>query len=405
MAVKERSVHAPGEASIQVCNSSLYTDYAEGPSPGMNKVPLGTSGAIYSGLFQTQVPNTKSVMMECPTGNCTFPSYQSLGFCSKCANITDSLKASSPSSNSMMGQTTYKLPNGFQFTTSLNMPELMNSTALRNLIKLDTTGMATIVNFTAIAGQGYGGEVSATECALYFCVNTYEAAVREGKFTETRTAVSTTSNASSSALDILENFTLTPETCYSNGTRYEKPYKKGQNCTYSVNAFSKLAMANSLQPLLKGKASRFVSNRPDYSSDTIEALYGTQGNYTEINSVFQSLASSLTVNARSKVCSAPVNGTAWTDQSYVHVRWEWLILPGGLVALSLVFMIITIIHTRNQYIWKSSPLALLFSDLQIDAASTMKPDPTLKGMESTSRNMQVWLETTSDGVRLKAVQH
>ncbi|KAJ5408174.1 hypothetical protein N7509_002057 [Penicillium cosmopolitanum] len=403
MAVKERSVHAPGQASIQVCNSSLYTDYGEGPSPGMNKVLLGTSGAIYSGIFQTQTPNSKSIMMECPTGNCTFPTYQSLGFCSKCANITDSLKTS-PSSNSMTGETKFKLPNGFEFTTSLNMPYLINSTALRPLVKLDTEGMATIVNFTAIAGQGYGGSISATECALYFCVNTYEASVRQGKFVETTTAISTTSNASSNPMDSLIDVTLTPEICYSNGTRHEKPYKKGSNCTFAVNAFSKLAMANSLKPLLKGKASRFMSNRPDYSSDTIEALYGMQGNYTDINSVFQSLASSLTVNARSKVCAAPVNGTAWTDQSYVRVRWEWLILPGGLVALSLVFMIITIIHTRNQYIWKSSPLALLFSDLQVDAASTLKPDPTLKGMETTSRNMQVWLETTADGVRLKAVQ-
>lgn len=404
MAVKERSIHAPGQASIQVCNSSLYTDYGEGSSPGLNKVLLGTLGAVYSGIFQTQTPNSNSIMMECPTGNCTFPSYQSLGFCSKCANITDSLTTSSPSSNSMMGQTTYKLPNGFEFTSSLNMPYLINSTALRPLVKLDTKGMATIVNFTAIAGLGYGGSISATECALYFCVNTYEASVREGKFIETTTGVSTTSNASSDPMDVLKDVTLTPDTCYSNGTRYEKPYKKGSNCTFAVNAFSKLAMANSLQPLLKGKASLFVSNRPDYSSDTIQALYGTQGNFTDINSVFKSLASSLTVNARSKVCAAPVNGTAWTDQSYVHVQWEWLILPGGLVALSLVFMIITIIHTRNQYIWKSSPLALLFSDLQVDAASTLKPDPTLKGMETTSRNMQVWLETTADGVRLKAVQ-
>lgn len=305
----------------------------------------------------------------------------------------------------MMGQTTYKLPNGFEFSSSMSMPYLINSTALRNLVKLDTTGMATIVNFTAIAGQGYGSAVSATECSLYFCVDTYEAAVREGKFSEIRTEVSSASNDSASATSALENLALTPDTCISNGTRYQKPYKESQNCTFNVNWLSKLAMGNSLQPLLKGKASLFVSNRPDWSSDTIEALYGMEGNYTDINSVFQSLASSLTINARSKVCNAVVNGTAWTDQSFVHVRWLWLILPGSLVALSLAFLVITIIHTRNQYIWKSSPLALLFSDLQVDEASTMRPDPTLKGMEDTSRNMQVWLETTADGVRLKAVQH
>ncbi|KAJ5599273.1 hypothetical protein N7450_000340 [Penicillium hetheringtonii] len=388
MAIKERSIHAPGQASIQF--------------------PWETAGAIYSGIFQTEGPNSKSVTMECPTGNCTFPKYQSLGFCSKCMNITDSLKISSPSSsssNSMMsmGQSIYKLPNGFELSTSMSMSYLINSTAYRPLVKLDTDEMATITNFTAItAQQGYGGAVSATECALYFCVKTYETSVREGKFTETEIGRATTSN--SSTADVLSNFVVTPDTCYYNGSRYENPRKKGEDCQFSVNAFSRLAMANSIQPLLKGKASLFVSNRPDYTSDTIKALYGTYGNYTEMNNVFQSLASSLTTHARSKVCGSPVNGTAWTDQSYVHVRWIWLALPAAVVVLSLVFLVVTIIHTRNQYIWKSSPLALLFSDLQIDAANTLRPDPTLKGMEDTSRNMQVWLETTADGVRLKAVQ-
>ncbi|KAJ5112561.1 hypothetical protein N7532_000606 [Penicillium argentinense] len=225
MAVKERSIRAPGQASIQVCNSSLYTDYGEGAGPGMNKVPLGTSGAIYSGIFQTQSENSKSVMMNCPTGNCTYPPYQSLGFCSKCANITDLLTESSPS--------------------------------------------------------------PATECALYFCIDTYQASVREGHFTETRTAVSTASNSSNSWKAAGKNIALTPDFCYSNGTRHTKPYNENQNCIYDVNWLSRISMANSLQPLLKGSASRFVSNRPDFSSDTIEVLYGTYGNFNDINSVFQ----------------------------------------------------------------------------------------------------------------------
>jgi hypothetical protein len=66
-------------------------------------------------------------------------------------------------------------------------------------------------------------------------------------------------------------------------------------------------------------------------------------------------------------------------------------------------LVIIILHTRNQYIWKSSPLALLFSDLSIDEDTPLRQDPTLKGMEDTSRNMEVWLETTKEGVTLKAV--
>jgi hypothetical protein len=402
MGIQERSIHASGKSSIQVCNSSLYTDYSEGAGPGMNKVPLSTMGAIYSGLFQEQSPNSKNAMMECATGNCTFSPYQSLGFCSRCSNITDSLKLSKESFGSYSSYN-YKLPNGFSFNTAINTNTMINTTTYKSLIKLDTTDLALIFNFTAISASGYGTppDVTATECALYYCVDTYHAAVNGGVFTEIVTSNNGKSN-SSSEYTFGKNVAITPDTCYVNGTRREN--KDIPECTYEVNYFSTLAMSNSVSPLLKGKGSRPISNRPSWSSDTIEALYGTYGNYTEINSVFESLASSLTTHARSKVCNSIKNGTAWTIQSYVHVRWPWMILPIVLVVLSFVFLVITVFHTRRQYIWKSSPLALLFSDLRIDGDAPLRPDPTLKGMEITSRKMDVYLESSAEGPRLKAVR-
>ncbi|KAJ5087648.1 hypothetical protein N7456_011264 [Penicillium angulare] len=402
MAVKERQVQAPGHSSIQRCNTSTYTDYTEGAGPGMNEVPLVTLGAIYSGLFETQTANSRSIMMDCPTGNCTFQTYQSLGFCSRCANITDSLKLST--SGPMPTELTYNytLPNNFVFSTSVFNMHLMNSTANIPLVKLDTAGSKPIANFTAISAAGYGvpPQISATECALFFCVDTYEASVEGGKFSENRTTYSTSSNASS---NVLENFSLTPDTCYKNGTRIEDPHGNPEDCTYNVNAFSQLSMSNSLSPLLKGTGSLGISNRPDWSPKSLRALYGDYGNFTEINAVFQSLATTLTINARSKICEEKVNGTPWTDQSFVQVRWKWMILPGALVLFSIIFLAITIVHTRDQYIWKSSPLALLFSQLLVDDPLPLKSNPTLRDMENTSRNMEVLLETTAQGVRLKTI--
>ncbi|KAJ5758703.1 hypothetical protein N7520_005859 [Penicillium odoratum] len=400
MSIKDRPVRTSGHSAVQVCNTSTYTDYGEGAGPGMNQVPLRTLGAIYSGIFQTSSQNSKSIMMGCPTGNCTFAPYQSLGFCSRCADITDSLTLSK--STIIPGEPTYKynLPNGFTFSTSITEMYLMNSTSSHDLLKLDTRDQALILNFTAISSAGYGvpPEVSATECALFFCVDTYHATVQGGLFSENRTALFTVANTSS----VTENFSLTPDICYSNGSRLEKSYET-DNCSYNVDWLSRLAMSNSISPLLTGHGSLFISNRPSWSSNVVEALYGVQGNYTDINSVFQSLASTLTTNARSKVCEDQVDGIPWTVQSFVRVSWKWMILPGILVALSMIFMVVTIVHTRNQYIWKSSPLALLFSELLVDEPFPLRSDPTLKGMENTSRNMEVWLETTREGVRLKAV--
>lgn len=71
-------------------------------------------------------------------------------------------------------------------------------------------------------------------------------------------------------------------------------------------------MANSLSSLLPGKGSLFASYQPSWSPETIKALYGVNGNYTDINLVFESLVSTLTINARSQDCEATVDGTTWT---------------------------------------------------------------------------------------------
>ncbi|KOS43160.1 hypothetical protein ACN38_g5953 [Penicillium nordicum] len=401
MGILGRSVPTHGNASIQVCNSSLYTDYGLGEGPGMNKAPLSTVGAIYSGIFQEQSANSKSPLIACATGNCTFAPYQSLGICSRCANITDSLTVQKvDGSTPQQAMYNYKLPNSFTFHTSTTGKYLMNSTYLRPPVSLNTTGLASILNFTAITSSGYSvpPTVSATECSLYFCVDTYHAAVKNGSFTEKLTSTEGTSNYSSTSL---KDFEIIPNTCYVNGTQQESTHRP--ECAFKVNWLSTLALSNSIAPLLKGTGSLFTSNRPSWSSDSIQALYGTYGNYTDINLVFQSLAASLTFHARSKICHASHGGTAWSTVSYVHVRWLWMILPITLVFLSALFLIITIFHTRRDYIWKSSPLALLFSNLDLEGPNPFRTDPTLKGIERTSRQMDVRLETSSNGPRIRVI--
>lgn len=204
-------------------------------------------------------------------------------------------------------------------------------------------------------------------------------------------------------MDYTKDISLAPDICYSDGKSYQKPYENGENCTYNINWVSRKAMQTSLAPLLHGNGQFIMSNRQSWSFNTVKAVYGMEGNLTDINSMFDLLSSTLTLNARSKICKYSIQGKAWAVQSFVHVRWLWLILPGALVVLSTGFLITTIVHTRNQYIWKSSPLALLFSDLLVDTPTPPRPDPTLKGVENTSRNMEVLLETSQEGVKLKTV--
>lgn len=413
IAIKEQAVHTPGQSSIQICNSSLYSDVGTGPNPGAEKVPLATLGAIYTGIFQSQSADSKTILMDCASGNCSFAPYQSLGFCSRCANITNFIHSYPPYSLPPPLNTTlvynYSLPNGLFFSTKsgLTMTTFNTSTEV-DLIQLDTKDLPLIANFTAISATGYQvpPPISATECALYFCVDTYDALVKDGQFKETRTPTTSTTQYFLSDSGG-ENPALTPNVCYVNGTRYRPPYQDNRTCTYNVSWLSLLSMHNSVAPLFQGNGYTF-GGRPNWQSDNgpsdiIEALYGVAGDYADINSVFESLAFALTTYARSKVCHSAINGIAWTNQSFVHVRWPWMSLPIALVLLAVVFLIITVIHTRDQYIWKSSPLALLFSDVHVDAPYSFKFDPTLKGMESASKEMDVCLKISSNGVGLNAI--
>lgn len=171
-----RPVHSSENSSIQICNTSTYNDWGEGAGPGMNKVPLSTTGALYTGIFESQSPNSNTITVDCPTGNCTFAPYQTLGFCSQCANITDSLDLNVTGISMTSQEYDYTLPNGWNFTTSMSMQYLMNATSSRDLLEIDTNGLPLVNNFTGIAAAGYGvpPDISATECALYFCVQTYE---------------------------------------------------------------------------------------------------------------------------------------------------------------------------------------------------------------------------------------
>jgi len=348
--------------------------------------------------------------MECSTGNCTFDTYQSLGVCSSCADISDLLHNSSRFDEGFESRVyTYTLSNGLSLTTSEGIPVIMNASTYLDLLRLDMGNAALIANLTAISlsiPSAFSGnpQPRATECTLYFCINTYETLVRGGQLSENRTHVSTSSNTTSLVDDVLQDFALTPSTCYFNKTHTQDPHSDYKNCVYKVDEFSRLALRNSISPLLNGTALSQSTYRQIWT-DPIEALYGTAGTFTDIESTFRSLASALTTNARTRICNARVEGTAWTSQSFVHVRWQWMALPLALLALGVSFLVGTVVKTRNQHIWKSSPLALLISNLPSGASLFTESGPTLSNMDQSAKELKVRLETSSEGISFESVPH
>jgi hypothetical protein len=79
------------------------------------------------------------------------------------------------------------------------------------------------------------------------------------------------------------------------------------------------------------------------------------------------IALSLTNKLRALNTTTWIQGTAREPATFVHVNWYWLVFPAALVALSIIFLAMTIIFSRETEgaLWKTSLLPFLFYDLRI----------------------------------------
>jgi hypothetical protein len=402
VSIKSRTIVTGSDASVPVCNTTIYNHYAEGIGPGLNEAQLHTIGAIYEGILQAgQNQNNNSVIPACSSGNCTFGTYQSLGFCSQCADISSRfvLEGDCDLESSTLPLCTIRVPG----SVAIRVPDrtIINATVGSSLLQLDVRELPLILNFTAITNPGGMprslSNIKATECALSFCVKTYRSQVSQGRFTETATPTPMTTNFTSFWLPGSQ-YSVAPRTCIVNGGEQRPPYADGDGCTYMIDAFSGLALVNSLSRLLNGTGSRVVSNRPSWTSDTIRALERSVSDGSGgIENVFESLATALTTDARSQVCRGSVNGISQTNEPYIHVQYLWMILPTVVVGLNVVFFVATLLHTRNQQIWKSSPLPLLFLGSDADLPESIGDDQRLSHMEEVSDRIQMRLESTESG--------
>jgi hypothetical protein len=60
------------------------------------------------------------------------------------------------------------------------------------------------------------------------------------------------------------------------------------------------------------------------------------------------LATALTNRLRGSTSSEKFFGSAYTIETYVHVKWEWLAFPFALLLLTLVFLVATMIKTTQR---------------------------------------------------------
>lgn len=95
-----------------------------------------------------------------------------------------------------------------------------------------------------------------------------------------------------------------------------------------------------------------------------------------------------------------MSGDAFAEEFFVHVRWQWIVLPASLEIASLVLLILVIIHSRREGIplWKSSILALIYHGVEELRGQETLATERLSGMEVTAKETDVQLLRGGDGV-------
>ena len=349
----------------------------------------------------------------------------------KCPNITSYCEYSLP--NGLRVNRTHEDDLSGPIATSGYLHQLQNTTNFGN----------TIFNFSRIRAQGSNDPtavetpkindtslVRAEQCLLYWCINTYESRVSNGKLSE-EVKDSWYSNKTAwwndrrGAMNDMRIDLVPPRLIDSNHSN--------ANPNFTVAFLADLGISQYLAPKLTLSNSIAMSalnsqGLPSWGPDETSNASSHVNNMdmlrifrdSEPGPLFENLAKSMTRSIRNVNVSnqatfdgyigplsgvGPVNGTVSYEYVYVSVRWPWLAFSAALVLLTIIFLVLTVIDsTRHDVaVWKSSPVPLLFHGLDEKETERLRAAKGLAEMEKLSGDIRVALKDDSgigSGVRL-----
>lgn len=329
--------------------------------------------SVYNGMFSAYDPS-KALAVDCPTGNCTWPQYDTLAVCSSCVSMTEYLSRSCKLCTLKLPSGASLNPNTSVFSMTTEMPDPSGSMPYTDIMRL--TFMGTEAQDGTAGATDKASAPWAIQCSFQYCVQSLESSVRNGVLIENIT--STYTNAT--VLDITSDLDA--------GNPVPALITSSSNITFTVGMGFILGIQQWFSTLFRdATASRSspspsASNTSDpssnivvnltvgassgetyFSTDIVQSFYWYYYKYPSgLSMLTTSLAQSMTTQFRSGDGAIPILGVAQIEESYVHIRWAWLTLPVGVVLATAIFLGAAIVNSRRRgmEVWKSSALATLF---------------------------------------------
>lgn len=412
-------------------------------------VPIG---GVIGDTIGTLAP---SVPLFCPSDDCQWPQFQTLGVCSQCQDISQYLTLACLNENGewksdrarAINETVYAPTRscGYFLNASSAAPILMSGYSIRDngsmgealaartfaLHDFDMgqkfwdgsllykSTQVPLIDFltvgTPVGSSPYSNSSPiALECVLKLCVQTIKTSFFNGNILEH--VVDTFENNSQSSVDqfvgnvkigtLRHNFhneTIIPP---GQATKFQVPNGTIFDFAYALSSLfpSSLTTQNETTPY-----SLKYQIYTGWETTAIFTNFTAMRSPGQVPSKMNDLAKALTNVMRSNPStSEQVFGTG-SFETYVHARYGWLALPLVVAAATLGFLITTIRQASkaNAGIWKTSSLATLMHGLSWDAKMSGEERPVwrMDDMMEKAKYLSVHLDRYKEGGTLDCEYH
>ncbi|OJJ80738.1 DUF3176 domain-containing protein [Aspergillus glaucus CBS 516.65] len=427
LAFPSRSVLASNEtASVQAAHTygkaqghsawqtikNISSDYDL--SPTMN-------AAILNGLAQTNEP----LDPQCSSGNCQYPDFVTLGFCSRCQDITSQTNQTckvDPSISKVQSKfgwsdlilhvpenCTYTLPDGYEIlaqTMEVNYNYTVWKMGLHNTPVLSTkrqkwmsfirgNGRAPALGIQqpvlSFISSRYANEINVytrdnyttpekkpdiSMCTIYACEKQYKNNVYSGGNGRLRLYKEQQlgPNVNVSDPDISQ-VTLVPP---------DQMEQLSPNSTYSIESYTWSKIDSAMHGLFR------LDNILMFGLNMMAATI--MGGIDNADATMDAMTTSMTNIMRSDTTTGfTIPGKAFRHETYIKVRWPWIILPTLAILFSIMLLIATATTSRrlNTMLWKDSVLPLLMFRLRTDSAEDIESLSKVDEAERVSKQIKV----------------
>lgn len=387
----------------------------------------GLSSAFSSGFYIiSSTDSLPSPTFLCSTSNCTWKTSPTIAICSACRDVSRQLHRRDHYENHR-DSVTYALPfvnitnwaestvmdNDLVQMTATRLTDSQHTISFKNLSTMITAIQVLRVPYELYQYLRWEDmPVTATECALYFCVNVLEPAVENGILQERVVAswherdmdsylnVQTNDESGFSSYEAWNNHSL--YSSYGDFARGNLLFDIDDNQRKRYNLEHALSLTqNSVGSILHYVNDEIFSESmvwPSSKLPIVQTLH-ERHNLTEVFGNIAQLVSNWMRDFHGT--SRAGNEQEWEIR--IQVQWFYIVLPALTISFGYMFSVWIILETRQLKLqpWKTDMVATLAHSADVETGMQLMRANRKGNLRKVARNMRVGLENTRRGLELR----